>query len=125
MGKEKSAWQWMIEPFRRYADFEGRARRAEYWWFALGYFAALLILGLLGGFLGIFLLVGAVVPSLAVNVRRLHDVDKSGWWILLGAVPLVGGIILLIWHCTQGTDGTNRYGPDPLDPAGDLAEVFD
>jgi len=121
--KEKSAWQWVTEPFRRYTDFNGRSGRAEYWWFVLGYFGALLILGLLGGFLGILLLLGAVVPSLAVNVRRLHDIDKSGWWIFLGLLPLIGGIIVLVWHCMQGTNGPNRFGSDPL--TDDLAEVFD
>jgi uncharacterized membrane protein YhaH (DUF805 family) len=64
----------------------------------------------------------AIIPGLAVTVRRLHDLDKSGWHLLIGLIPLVGGIILLIWYCTEGTRGPNRYGPDPL--AGHAAPIF-
>jgi uncharacterized membrane protein YhaH (DUF805 family) len=64
----------------------------------------------------------AMIPGLAVTVRRLHDLDKSGWHILVGLIPLVGGIILIIWYATEGTRGPNRYGPDPL--AADAAQTF-
>jgi hypothetical protein len=64
---------------------------------------------------GIFLL-----PGIAVGVRRLHDVDRSGWWLLLAFIPLVGTIILIVWFCTRGTPGPNRFGPDPLSGIGQI-----
>ena len=59
-----------------------------------------------------------LLPGLAVAVRRLHDIDRTGWWILLALIPLVGAIVLIIWYCTKGTDGPNRFGPNPLPAAG-------
>ena len=116
----------------KYANFQGRARRSEYWYFVLAYCLLLLVVAviafILGGgriilpvmglvFLGIFL------PSLAAQVRRLHDTNASGWWILLAFIPYVGGVIMLVWFCLPGTKGENRFGPDPLDPG--MAEAFD
>ncbi len=125
---DKSATQWMIEPLRKYATFSGRARRKEYWWFAL--FTGLVSMVCT---IGDFIIMGAdemfvygggpllgiaslalILPSLAVTVRRLHDRDRSGWFILLGLLPLVGVIILFIWYVSRGTIGDNRFGPDPL-----------
>ncbi len=120
---------WMLEPIRKYATFRGRARRAEYWWYALfsgllagaATIADIVIFGLLaaagtgvGPVTGLLSL-ALFLPSFAVSVRRLHDTDRSGWWVLLGLVPLIGGLILLIWFCTSGTRGPNTYGADPLD----------
>jgi uncharacterized membrane protein YhaH (DUF805 family) len=68
---------------------------------------------------GIFSL-AVLLPGIAVSVRRLHDLDRSGWWLLLAFVPVVGIIVLLIWFCTKGTDGSNRFGPDPLGGGGQL-----
>ncbi|MFC8732219.1 DUF805 domain-containing protein [Luteimicrobium sp. NPDC057192] len=102
-----------------YANFTGRARRSEYWWFTLAAFVVYVVLGSLGRassiFTVLYLLVALalLVPSLAVGVRRLHDTDKSGWFILLALVPLVGGIVLLVFYATAGTDGPNRFGPSP------------
>jgi uncharacterized membrane protein YhaH (DUF805 family) len=62
---------------------------------------------------GIFSL-AVLLPGIAVAARRLHDVDRTGWWLLLAFIPVVGLIVLLIWFCTKGTDGSNRFGPDPL-----------
>ena len=110
---------------RRYADFSGRSRRREYWMFALinvGIIVALTVLDAVTGSLsesaGIGLLSGlyclaALVPSIAVSVRRLHDTGKSAWWILIGLIPLVGGIIALVFMATPGNSGPNVYGPDP------------
>lgn len=123
--------------FGKYVTFSGRAQRSEYWWFALFSIIVVLIglgidlalnpdLGSVtttdGGFeaqttggpvtLVLYLLI--LLPSLAVAVRRLHDIDKAGWWLLIGLIPLIGGIILLIWYCTKGTLGPNRFGNDPL-----------
>ncbi|MEM6623035.1 MAG: DUF805 domain-containing protein [Pseudomonadota bacterium] len=110
---------------QRYADFQGRSPRSEYWWFQLAIIvsyvvllvltAVLPILGLLG-----ILYLGLIIPALAVTIRRLHDLDKSGWWILIGFIPLVG-FLLLYWYCLKGTEGDNQFGPDPL---GDVAERF-
>lgn len=141
---------WMILPLKRYADFTGRSRRREYWMFLLFtvivyvILAALMVadgvdlptltngslpdgpgavfwLGL--GLLGIFAL-GILVPSIAVNVRRLHDRDMSGWWylgfIVLSNIPLLGIVIAvgyLVLMFLPGTPGPNRFGPDPKDPA--------
>lgn len=111
----------------QYVHFGGRARRAEYWWFVL--FS--LIVGILAGIVDAALgtdfssslwsagLVGTIVnlvlllPSLAVGVRRLHDTDRSGWWLLIGIIPIVGLIVLLVFFLQSGTPGLNRYGPDP------------
>jgi uncharacterized membrane protein YhaH (DUF805 family) len=125
---EKSAMQWMVEPIRKYATFSGRARRAEYWWFGL--FVGLVVFGLTmvdmlligadamaeygaGPLTGLFSL-AIIIPSIAVTVRRLHDRDKSGWWLLWSLLPLIGALILLIQYVQRGTAGDNRFGTDPL-----------
>jgi len=107
--------------FSKYATFSGRARRSEYWWFAL--FQALVNIVAYGieqqtdgGLIGNLIELALVLPALAVAVRRLHDIDRSGWWLLIGVIPVIGWIVLLIWACTQGTLGPNRFGPDPLGP---------
>jgi uncharacterized membrane protein YhaH (DUF805 family) len=102
----------------QYATFSGRARRAEYWWFFLAYVIAAVVASVIDGMIGISLLswvlsLGLLVPSLAVGVRRLHDTDRSGWWLLIGLVPLVGAIVLLVFACLDGQPGPNRYGPSP------------
>jgi uncharacterized membrane protein YhaH (DUF805 family) len=119
--------------FRKYVDFTGRARRAEYWYWHLFYW--LLLIGLLildvaiastGGRIAVLTLLGILVltlPTLAGTVRRLHDTDHSGWMILITFVPLVGGVVLLVFMCQRGTTGPNRFGPDPLGP--DVAAAFD
>jgi uncharacterized membrane protein YhaH (DUF805 family) len=131
----------MFEPFRKYATFSGRARRREYWGFLLllTIVATLLTLWLFAalgwqsaagtpeefeamvsaggpamwalGALSIFYLF-TIIPSLAVSVRRLHDSDKSGWWLLLNLVP-AGALVLFIFYLLDGTSGPNRHGPDP------------
>ncbi|HZH10451.1 MAG TPA: DUF805 domain-containing protein [Microvirga sp.] len=105
--------------FSKYATFSGRAPRSEYWWFAL--FGVLLsfgtqILDLFLGFpvLNLIAMLAVLVPSIAVGVRRLHDTDRSGWWMLLLFIPLIGAIVLLVWFCSRGTLGPNRFGSDPL-----------
>lgn len=113
-----------IHCMRHYADFSGRASRAEYWLFAL-VFAIMygvvyaLDYGVFGvGQSGIGVVSSIVylihfVPGLAVLIRRLHDVDRSGWWLLISFVPLIGGIWLLVLLCTRGSWGPNRFGPGP------------
>lgn len=141
-------------PLKRYADFHGRSRRMEFWMFMLGYvLVALLLIGL--GFVSadlssfdsqnlpigtkiligllVLLILGLLIPSIAVQVRRLHDQNLSGWWVLaayvLSNVPFVGFLVLITWLvvlCLPGTRGPNRFGPDPKDPYGheDAAATF-
>lgn len=109
--------------YSKYATFSGRATRSEYWWFVLFLYATILCAVLLGvatgidkpilALIGIF---GAIsfIPIVALRVRRLHDIGKSGWWIFLGFVPYIGEIILFIFS-VMGSDGENEYGPDPFD----------
>jgi len=104
-----------------YANFSGRARRAEYWWFYLFTIVTMVVLFVLGaailGDAGIFLAIIGIlalfVPSLAVTVRRLHDTGKSGWYYFVSLIPFVGGIILIVFLATDSERGTNQYGPSP------------
>jgi uncharacterized membrane protein YhaH (DUF805 family) len=105
---------WFLSVLRNYAKINGRARRKEYWYFALFYFIfAILILlvsiFLRAQFLYFFYVLALIIPSFAVGVRRMHDVDKSGWYLL---IPIYS----LILCCTNGTEGPNQYGPDPKRP---------
>lgn len=112
---------WMLMALRRYADFEGRSNRKEFWMFLLFtnlVAAALFIFGVIvSPDLGIGLLalgiLGVLVPFIAVQVRRFHDQDKSGWFALLNLVPYVGIIVILIFMLIEGTAGDNQFGADP------------
>jgi uncharacterized membrane protein YhaH (DUF805 family) len=103
-----------------YVSFAPRARRSEYWWFGLFFLLAELVGGIVDAVVGLngivtgLVVVGLLLPSLAVLVRRLHDLDRSGWWYWIVLVPLVGPILLLVWCCSRGTLGPNRFGPDPI-----------
>ncbi|HSK90309.1 MAG TPA: DUF805 domain-containing protein [Euzebyales bacterium] len=110
--------EWYLKVLQNYVGFAGRARRKEYWYFvlfnvlislALTAVDAVLQTGVLAGLysLAVFL------PSLAVSVRRLHDTDRSGWWLLVGLIPVVGVVVLLVFTLTDSTMGDNRYGPSP------------
>ena len=119
----------MFAPLRKYADFNGRARRSEYWLFWLFTTIVSIILTFVGGlvmggndpsnpFAGGNLLswiwtVAILIPSIAVGVRRLHDTDRSGWWLLLILLPIIGAIVLLIFFVLDGTSGSNKFGSDP------------
>jgi uncharacterized membrane protein YhaH (DUF805 family) len=109
--------------FRNYVNFSGRAVRSEFWFWVLFAILASIVAGIidavlfgLDGSSAIESLVGLALflPGLAVSVRRLHDTDRTGWWILLGLIPLIGIIILIVWYCQRGTIGANRFGADPL-----------
>lgn len=108
-----------LECWKKYVAFAGRARRKEYWMFVLFNFLAQLVLNILDGVLGtsgILSLVynlAVLLPSLAVCSRRLHDTDRSAWWMLIALVPFVGGIVLLVFMCLDGTPGENRFGANP------------
>ena len=109
---------WYLKCWQQYADFSGRARRKEYWMFTLfnliiGYGLGTL-LGFLGlGWLGIIYSVAVFIPSIAVGVRRLHDIDKSGWWFLIAFVPVIGTLWLIILFCLDSKPGSNQWGPNP------------
>ncbi len=146
-------WQAIGTCFRKYADFSGRAQRSEFWWWYLFSLLANLIFGILDtalfgieslGVFGLIFDLIILLPSIAVAARRLHDIDKSGWWQIMYLVPLVlvmlsaligssqdsaffslvaiisglaffiAIIVLIVWHATKGTQGDNSFGPDPL-----------
>jgi uncharacterized membrane protein YhaH (DUF805 family) len=119
-----SPFEYMKLPLQRYADFSGRSRRMEYWMFTVGIIGASIITNILDGILGLtgmfyvygpltlLLLLGTIVPSIAVMVRRLHDQDKTGWLALLALIPLAN-LVLLVFMFLEGTKGDNQYGPDP------------
>lgn len=113
----------LFEALKKYAKFEGRANRPQYWYFVLTQFLAFFILELLCvipfvniiAFLALLVLgLGLIVPGIAVSVRRLHDTNKSGWWLLLCFVPFVGSIVILVFMCLEGTKGANKYGDEPV-----------
>ena len=110
--------------FRKYITFSGRATRPEYWYFILFLFVGGIVAGLAdamifgveedsGELLSILFSLATFLPSLAVGVRRLHDIGRSGWWLLIGLVPLIGAIVLIVWFATKSQDGANDHGPDP------------
>jgi uncharacterized membrane protein YhaH (DUF805 family) len=116
---------WYLEVLRKYAVFDGRARRKEYWYFFLINTVISIFLAFIDSFtgtisedVGIGLLDGlyalaVLIPGTAVTVRRLHDTDRSGWWILIGLIPVIGGIALLVFMVLDSTPGDNQYGPNP------------
>ena len=110
---------WYLGCWKKYAEFSGRARRKEFWMFFLFNFLAFFALGIVDVVLGtscalcgIYNL-AAVIPGLAVLVRRLHDTDHSGWWYWIGLIPLIGFIVLLVFLCSDSKPGENRFGPNP------------
>ena len=115
---------WYLKVLKQYFDFNGRARRKEYWMFLLFNVIVSFVLGIVDGILGMktgsgFGVLGGLytlavlLPSLGVTVRRLHDTDRSGWWVLIGFVPIIGFIVLLVFMAMEGTRGDNNYGADP------------
>ncbi len=137
--------QWMILPYRRYAEFSGRSRRREYWMFVLFTVLVSVAIDVLfgtpdyrrvgmsvgfstelsgtGGIIHNLFGLASFIPGLAVAVRRLHDQDRSGWLLLLAFIPILGWFALLVLMCLDGTRGRNRFGPDPKSAADD-AEIF-
>ena len=108
--------------FQNYVNFSGRAARSEYWFWTL----FVVLLSIVAGLIDLALFrsldfsplqslvgLGLFLPGLAVSIRRLHDLDRTGWWFLL-VFTIIGAIVLLVWNCMRGTIGPNRFGPDPL-----------
>jgi len=122
---------WYLKVLKQYADFVGRARRKEYWMFVLFNMIFAIIAMMLDNVLGIAMegiyygplygiyLLAIILPSLAVAVRRLHDIGKSGWMILITLIPLIGAIWLLVLLVTDSNPGDNEYGPNPKEIAVD------
>ena len=116
---------WYFEVLKKYAVFGGRARRKEYWFFTLFNVIAAFVLAIVDaavgsadaesgfGLLSGLYTLAVLIPGIAVSVRRLHDTDHSGWWLLIAFVPLVGAIMLLVWMVRDGNLGHNRFGPNP------------
>ena len=165
MTTELSPIDWARRPLQRYADFSGRAPRAEYWWYFLGtmiaYIVVMIVESMVGldgtvgpyGPLSLILMLGLLIPGLAVTVRRLHDTNRSGWWILIAVIPyfilgvlaggamasgsmgamagvglfglvaMVGAIVLLVFMVLPGTKGENRFGADPYGGASSAAAI--
>ena len=107
---------WFVKCLKNYANFTGRARRKEFWFFTLVQFIILIIAQIIDSVIGTeFVLYALIVlalfiPSLAVSVRRLHDLSKSGWWYLIALIPLIGAIILIIWFATETKAEVNQWG---------------
>ena len=124
---------WYLEALKKYAVFSGRSRRMEYWYFVLFNIIVSIVLGVIDGLLGTSgssagagLLSGiyslaVLIPTLAVTVRRLHDTDRTGWWILIALVPLIGVIVLLVFAALDSTPGSNQYGPNPKEASARVA----
>ena len=120
--------------FKRYTDFQGRSSRSEFWWVWLAMMIVTLVLevpflmdprGALGMIFGLLLAVfglATLVPGLALSFRRLHDIEKSAWWLLIALIPF-GAIVLLVFYVLPGTKGENKFGPDPLAGEGLAAPV--
>lgn len=116
---------WYIKALKQYADFSGRARRKEYWMFVLFNIIFAFVLGFIDGLTGVYdaqtgygvlgglYILAVLIPSLAVTVRRLHDVGKSGWMYFIILIPFIGAIWLLVLMLTDGNSGVNEYGPNP------------
>ena len=110
---------WYLDALKKYVDFSDRACRTEYWMFVLFNIVIIIVLAVIEGMLGgpgilanLYSL-AVLIPGIAVSVRRLHDTDKSGWWLLVGIVPLIGSLLLLVFFIQAGTPGSNSYGQDP------------
>ncbi|NEC86295.1 DUF805 domain-containing protein [Streptomyces sp. SID12501] len=107
-----------LDVLKKYVVFSGRARRKEYWMFALISIVISIVLTIIDKFIGVQILstvyaLAVFLPGLALNVRRLHDTGRSGWWLLIVFVPLVGAITLLVFACLEGDQGENKYGHNP------------
>ncbi|HHP7910703.1 TPA: DUF805 domain-containing protein [Acinetobacter baumannii] len=99
--------------FKKFADFKGRARRREFWYFELFCVLLSLLLSFMNEDLATLAMLITLIPNIAVNVRRLHDIDRSGWWMLIALVPIVGVLLLLFWATQEGNPTANQYGESP------------
>lgn len=121
--------KWYVKVLKQYADFSGRARRKEYWMFFLVNLIISFAIGFVSGFIGgvsqdptlasalmipsILYSLAVLIPSIAVGVRRLHDTNRSGWWLLISLVPVIGAIVLIVFFVQDSQAGSNQYGENP------------
>jgi uncharacterized membrane protein YhaH (DUF805 family) len=103
----------IITCLKKYATLDGRARRSEYWWFFLFSVLVQLACATLSEALAGLAAIALLLPSVGVGARRLHDLGKTGWWLLIGLIPLIGALVLLYWFVQPGAEGTNEYGEAP------------
>ena len=121
---EDTNFKWYFEVLKKYAVFTGRAGRKEYWYFVLFNLIIFVVLAVLDvlfrspGILKLAYNLAVLIPGIAVGVRRLHDTDRSGWWLLLGLIPIIGAIVLIIFFAQDGNPRDNQYGPNPKDATG-------
>ena len=109
---------WYVKVMKNYFNVEGRARRTEYWMYFLVYLGIIIVASILDAIVGMGLIGGLValahlIPSITVGVRRMHDIGRSGWFLLVGLIPLIGWIILLYWAVKEGDPQDNAYGSNP------------
>ncbi|CBG91462.1 DUF805 domain-containing protein [Citrobacter rodentium] len=111
---------WYLDVLRQYSVFTGRARRKEYWMFVLinMIVSAIInviqsVVGMDAPYISMLYSLAVLLPSIAVAVRRLHDTERSGWWLLLSLIPIIGTIVIIVFLCQHGTAGSNRFGADP------------
>jgi len=115
---------WYLQVLKKYAVFSGRARRKEYWYFVLFNTIIGFVLGIIEGLAGIapgteysvlaiLYSLAVLLPGIGVSIRRLHDTGRSGWWLFIALIPLIGSIILLIYMVSDSQAETNQYGPSP------------
>lgn len=123
LGKIMNFEQAISSGFQNYVSFTGRAQRSAFWYWMLFMVIVSICLSVLDSAvfpqilwspLSTVFSLAVLLPGIAVTARRLHDIDKFGWWQLLVIIPIIGWIILIIWEVRVGTDGDNRFGPDPL-----------
>ncbi|MBM6619150.1 DUF805 domain-containing protein [Bacillus suaedaesalsae] len=111
--------EWYLKVLKNYVGFQGRARRKEYWMFTLFNVIVSIVLAIVEAITGLeSMLTGlyslaVLLPSLAVSVRRLHDTGRSGWWLLISLIPIIGAIVLLVFTVSDSQEGENQYGPNP------------
>ena len=105
----------VITCLTKYVDFDGRAGRSEFWWFFLFQVIVIVVLTLLLSFLGNIAALALLLPGLAAGVRRMHDIGKSGWWILIGLIPVIGWIIAIYWATKDSQSESNNWGTPPAD----------
>ncbi len=115
---------WYFEVLKKYAVFQGRAHRTEYWMFFLFNLIIAVVLGIFAGaanvaWLNFLYSIAVILPGLAVGARRLHDTNRSGWWLLLGLIPILGFIVLIFFFIQDSHPGANQYGPNPKGVGGE------
>ncbi len=124
--KKGEHMNWYVEVLKKYAVFDGRARRSEYWYFFLFNFIVGFVLGLVDigltavlgmGFLSGLYGLAVFIPGIAVSARRLHDINRSGWWLLIAFIPVIGALVLLFFMVQDSMPGKNQFGDNPKETA--------